>query len=198
MIELTNFKATDTVGQLRRQINTMQNEIMADQPFIGAPVNPSINYYKQEEIKASLVATSTASTVKHNLMALCFPENNGVFVAAVWGNVYLTSAPQYVVPGTQFDTVIIDIPAIKLTTRDTSISTFVSCEHLGLKNLIAQDIPATAEILALQNIAKKPVTNNPAYIEFNYNADENRSLTFPFIEQGDNTCNLIFSFKLIN
>lgn len=30
MIELANIKATDTVGQLRGQINAMQNEIMAD------------------------------------------------------------------------------------------------------------------------------------------------------------------------
>lgn len=35
MIELTNIKTTDTFGQLRGQINTMQNEIMADQMVVG-------------------------------------------------------------------------------------------------------------------------------------------------------------------
>ena len=40
MIKLTNIKPTDTIKQLRGQINTMQNEIMADQPFVGALVNP--------------------------------------------------------------------------------------------------------------------------------------------------------------
>lgn len=45
MIELTNIKTTDTFGQLRGQINTMQNEIMADQPFVGKVVNPSVNVY---------------------------------------------------------------------------------------------------------------------------------------------------------
>lgn len=39
MIELTNIKATDTVGQLRRQINSMQNEIMRNQPMIGTGLN---------------------------------------------------------------------------------------------------------------------------------------------------------------
>lgn len=195
MIELANIKATNTVGQLRGLINTMQNEIMSDQPFIGAPVNPSINYYSAstDGNPATLVATNTASTVTNGLTMLCFPENNGVFVAGVWGSLATTASPAYASgqTGKIFNYAVVDIPAVKLATRETSVSTFVTCEHLGLPSISAVDA-------ALKGVVTKPVMSNISFITFNYNSASNNRMILPLIEQGDNVCNVIFSYAPIN
>lgn len=184
MIELANIKTTDTVKQLRGQINAMQNEIMADQPFVGTLVNPSINYYMIDSGNATLTGTNTASTVKSYLTALCFPESNGVFVAGVWGMIQATAEPQFVGTNHDYSQVVIDVPAIKLATLDTSLSTFVSCEHLGLPN-----------VGAIPGLTTEPVQPNITDILF---AKANNSLdrVFPSIEQGNGTCNIIFSRAL--
>lgn len=181
MIKLTNIKTTDTIKQLRGQINTMQNEIMANQPFLGKLVSPSINYYSYDGDDYTLVATNTAIEVDSRLTALCFPESNGVFVAGVWGRIYAGAEPHYVGSDRSYMLVAISVPAIKLATMSTSISTFVSCYHLGLPDLNPP----------FPGFTTKPVQVNIANIQFvkSYNS---ASMVTPFIEQGDNTCNIIF------
>lgn len=130
MIELANIKATDTVRQLRGLINTMQNEIMSDQPFIGRAFNATANIYKG----VTLIDTITADDMNalNYIYALCFPENNGVFVSKVWGLVNLPITNT----GHKYDGITIDIPTIKLATRDSTIGTFVPPEHLNLTDPI--------------------------------------------------------------
>ena len=181
MIELTNIKTTDKFKLLRRQINTMQNEIMADQPFVGTLVNPSIKYYSFDGNNYTLVATNTASAVKSELTALCFPESNGVFVAGVWGRILITAEPQYVGPNTAYSLVAISVPSIKLATVSTNISTFVSCNHLGL--------PTVGQI---PGVTTKPVQANITDIIFVDSNNYAINIT-PRIEQGDNTCNIMFT-----
>ena len=123
MIELTNIKATNTVGQLRGLINTMQNEIMADQPFIGVAVNPSINFFNN----GALVSAITASKIANErIYALCFPESNGIFVAKFYGTIKF--APN---EDAQTNMFTINVPSIKIPTRDSTIGTFVSPAHFG-------------------------------------------------------------------
>lgn len=181
MINLTNIKTTDTVRQLRGQINAMQNEIMANQPFVGALVNPSINYYSIDGENATLVATNAASGVKSSLTALCFPDRNGVFVAGVWGMIQATAEPQYVSSDRDYTLVEISVPAIKLATMTDNISTFVSCDQLGLPRV--EQIPG---------ITTKPTQINIADIIF-AGYGKPGSLVKPYIEQGDGTFNVIFN-----
>lgn len=198
MIELANIKATNTVGQLRGQINAMQNEIMADQPMIGTAVNPSINYYAASKISisgsgtmwedAALIGTSTASQVSSNLVFLCFPENNGVFIANVWGAISLTAEPTFTGSSTVFRFAVVDIPAIKIATRDSTIATFVTCEHIGL--------PASANITnLLTGVVNKPIMQLRGAGGTDMLGNNTRGL---YIEQGDNTCNLIYDSMVIN
>lgn len=181
MIELTNIKTTDTVRQLRGQINAMQNDIMADQPFVGALVNPSINYYSFDGDNYTLAATNSAIEVESYLTALCFPESNGVFVAGVWGMIKVYDEPHYVGSDRDYMLVSISVPAIKLATMTDNISTFVSCNHLGLRSL--DPIPG---------FTAKPLQANIADIMF-VKSNNSASQVTPSIEQGDNTCNIIFS-----
>lgn len=184
MIELTNIKSTDKFKLLRGQINEMQNEIMANQPFVGALVNPSINYYSFYGDNYTLVATNTAIEVESSLTALCFPESNGVFVAGVWGMIKVTAEPHYVGSDRDYMLVSISVPAIKLATMTDNISTFVPCDHLGL--------PSVGQI---PGFTTKPMQANIADIMF---AKSNNSISqvTPSIEQGENTCNIIFSNSL--
>ena len=181
MIKLTSIKTTDTIKQLRGQINTMQNEIMADQPFVGTLINPSINYYMIEDGNATLTGTNTASTVKSYLTALCFPESNGVFVAGVWGMIQITAEPQFVGTDHNYSHVVIGVPGIKLATLDTPLSTFVSCERLGFPS-----------VGAISGLTTEPVQANMADILF-VPANHGPSKVLPAIEQGNDTCNIIFS-----
>lgn len=181
MIKLTNIKTTDRIKQLRRQINTMQNEIMASQPFVGALVNPSINYYSFDDDNYTLVATNTAIEVESSLTALCFPESNGVFVAGVWGGIKVMAEPHYVGSDRGYMLVSISVPAIKLATITDNISTFISCDHLGL--------PSVGQI---PGFTTKPVQANIADIMF-LKSNNSVSIVPPSIEQGDNTLNIIFT-----
>lgn len=124
MIELTNIKPTDRVKQLRGQINAMQNEIMADQPFVGYVINPSIEFFKGVSLVGSVTASAIAT---QRLLALCFPESNGVFVARLFGGIRFIYTADF-----SFDNIVIDIPGIKLATRDAVIGTFISPNHLGI------------------------------------------------------------------
>ena len=124
MIELANIKTTDTLGQLRGQINTMQNEIMADQPFVGYVMNPSIEFFLGNSLVNSITASDLAT---HRLLALCFPESNGVFIASLFGGIRISYTADFA-----FNRIRIAIPGIKLATRDAVIGTFVSPKHLGM------------------------------------------------------------------
>ena len=124
MIELTNINKTDTIKQLRGQINTMQNEIMANQPFVGYVINPSIKFFKDNTLVNSVTSSELAT---QRLLALCFPESNGVFVATLFGGIRFIFTADF-----SFDRIVIDIPGIKLATRDAVIGAFVSPNHLGL------------------------------------------------------------------
>lgn len=181
MIELTQVKSTDKLGQLQGILNTAFSEIQTDQPFVGKLVNPSINYYMINGDNATLIGTNTASTVKSYLTALCFPESNGVFVAGVWGMIQATAEPQFVGTDHTYSQVVIDVPAIKIATLDTSLSTFVSCEHLGLPS-----------VGAIPGLTTEPVQANIADILF-MQANNSLSKVLPSIEQGNGTCNIIFS-----
>ena len=181
MIELTNIKPTDRVKQLRGQINTMQNEIMADQPFVGKLVNPSINYYSFDGDNYTLVANNTAIEVESSLTALCFPESNGVFVAGVWGMIKAMAEPHYVGSDRDYMLVAISVPAIKLATMSNNISTFVSCNHLGLPT-----------VYPIPGFTTKPMQANITDITF-IKSNNYASQVTPSIEQGDNICNIIFS-----
>lgn len=124
MIKLTNIETTDPIRKLRRQINTMQNEIMDNQPSVGYVMNPSIEFFNG----ASLVNSVTASSIAtQRLLALCFPESNGVFVASLFGGIRFRYTADF-----YFDSIVVNIPGIKLATRDAVIGTFVSPEHLGI------------------------------------------------------------------
>lgn len=124
MIELTNIKTTDTFGQLRGQINTMQNEIMADQPFVGYVMNPTIGFFLGNSLVNSITPSNLAT---QRLLALCFPESNGVFIASLFGGIHVRYTADF-----SFTRIVIDIPGIKLATRDAVIGTFVSPQHLGI------------------------------------------------------------------
>lgn len=121
MIELTNIKATDTMGQLRGQINTAQNEIMADQPFIGVAVNPSINFFNNGAFVSAIKASNIAN---ERIYALCFPESNGIFVAKFYGTIKFIPDE-----GAQTNAFTINVPSIKIPTRDSTIGTFVPPAH---------------------------------------------------------------------
>lgn len=138
MIELTNFKATDTVGQLRGQINTMQNEIMSDQPFIGVAVNPSINFFDN----GSLVSAITASKITNGqIYALCFPESNGIFVAKFYGTIKFTPDEN-----AQTNSFTINVPSIKIPTRDSTIGTFVAPAHFGFLESDQSPMPVNVSV----------------------------------------------------
>lgn len=198
MIDITPLKVTDTLGVTRGNVNAAYDEIMAHQPFIGTPVNPSINYYRKGstgtvEHDATLVATNTASTVTNGLLLLCFPENNGVFVAGVWGSLATTAAPQTVGGASEsnIDFAVVDIPAVKLATQEASLSTFVTCGHLGLPSTNALET-------VLPGVVSQPVMDNFSFLTFSYNGVSARGAIIPYIEQGNNVCNIIFQYNPIN
>lgn len=131
MIELEQIKKTDPIKSLRGQLNTAFNEIVTDQPFVGQVINPSIDLFAVDSLgKPTQVGAIRAGTLsKYPLYALCFPESNGVYIATLYGcfngmaiSVETTSEPHMAV---------IDIPTIKLPTREGNISTFVPASHFG-------------------------------------------------------------------
>lgn len=139
MIELTNIKATDTVGELRKQINTMQNEIMADQPMIGVAVNPSINFFNNGKLVSAITASKIAN---ERIYALCFPESNGIFVAKFYGTIKFVPDED-----AQANAFTIDVPSIKIPTRDSTISTFVPPAHFGFLHDDKAPMPVNVSVL---------------------------------------------------
>ena len=146
MIELINIKTTDTVKQLRSQINAMQNEIMADQPFVGLCQNIAITAYNGGIATSTIPASSLESA---KLYALCLPKSDAVFVAKLFGRI------QFKFPGnTTFTRIQIDIPSVKLPTRAAKISNFIAPGEIGLGKdfspgaaWYAEDNDTTAKLL---------------------------------------------------
>lgn len=126
MIELTQVKNTDKLGQLQGILNTAFSEIQTDQPFVGVCQNISINFYNSNQL---VFAVTASELTGEKLYALCYPESNGVFISTVFGSLYTVISPESVVTT---DKIVIDVPNVKLPTRDSSMSTFVSPSHLGL------------------------------------------------------------------
>lgn len=198
MIELTNIKATDTIGQLRGQINTMQNEIMADQPFVGVPVNPSVKYYKASTptvsdsgttwSNATLIGTNEASTVESRLVCLCLPSSKGVFIANVWGVVEFTSEPTMTGSTTSYDFAVVNIPGITMATANGEIKQFfVSCDQLGIPTAPTSVTNYLTGVVSKPMMQLSTVGTDPAGL----------SLKGIYLEQGDSTCNLIYHSKVI-
>lgn len=197
MIELTNIKTTDQLKQLREQINTMQDEIMAHQPFVGVPVNPSVKYYKASTptvsdsgttwANATLIATNEASTVESRLVCLCLPSSKGVFIANVWGVVEPTSEPTMTGSTTSYDFAVVNIPAITMATTNGEIATFVSCDQLGIPTAPTSVTNYLTGVVSKPMMQLSTVGTDPAGL----------SLKGIYLEQGDSTCNLIYHSKVI-
>lgn len=169
MIELTHIMATDTLWQLRGQINRMQNKIMTDQPMIGRCMNIIGGLYSAENLVASLPVFKNDST----LFALIFPENNKCFVAGFIGKLVIRGTS---IPTCQFDNLSVRISGIK-TPDGTVYQSFLSPSHLGLTN--------------------KPSTTTEEYhIGFNSTISGSEDMRNPFIDayiktSVDNQTNLL-------
>lgn len=133
MIELTNIKLTDTVKQLRGQINAMQNEIMSDQMVVGKAMGVSVNLYSNFD-NSTLVGAITASNVRGDLWLLCMPESNGVYVAGAFGTLY---NDKDVTVTDSVSSIEIDVASVKLPNRDAAVNTFVTPEHMGFTQFTA-------------------------------------------------------------
>lgn len=127
MIELEQIKKTDPIKMLRGQLNTAFNEIVADQPMMGACLNPSMTFYLND----TLVGSVTAAYVTNHLSALVLPENNGCYVAAFHGSIWCLGTQISGARGT-FNQIKVDIPAIKCANASASYTTFLTPKHLGL------------------------------------------------------------------
>lgn len=137
MIELTQIKNTDKLGQLQGILNTAFSDITTDQPFIGKVVNPSINMYTRDDYGEYVLNQAiTASAITGNLYAVCFPESNGVFVAKVFGHLSFGFSTLIL------NRLVVNVPSVKLATRDANVGTFVSPSHLGLSDNTTHDAGA--------------------------------------------------------
>lgn len=170
MIELTNINATDTVGQLRGQINTMQNEIMADQPMIGRCRNPTVNLYDEDNI---LVGTITAETmIDCHLSAIIFPENNGCFVADIIGHCHWSGRGPDAMPNVAFTKLVIDVPSIK-SPNGTIYTNFLTPRHMwGLEASANTFYIGVNSTLCISDQNRDITTTHPfaqAYIETSEN-----------------------------
>lgn len=175
MIELTQIKTTDALGQLRGQLNTAFTEIQTDQPFVGLAVNPSINFYNNDD---SLVGALTASSLTNaRLYLLCYPESNGVFVANVWGRISFKSP----LTNANVHRIVIDVPAVKLPTRDATVSTFVSPDHLGLGSATVS--PQASDAVGSMDVGL-------AMVQDDYQGDSNIAQAHKVLQAGGSTCDV--------
>lgn len=131
MIELTNIKPTDTVGQLRGQINTMQNEIMADQPMIGACSGPSVDLYNNNTLVSSIPAPNIANYL--NAVILPSRKNNGCFVLGFTGSIQFHSPANV---SAIVDKIAIPITKIKAANARDPYTRFLTPDYLGLNNMV--------------------------------------------------------------
>lgn len=133
MIELTQVKNTDKLGQLQGILNTAFSEITADQMIVGKAMGVSVNLYSNYD-NSTLVGAITASNVRGDLWLLCLPESNGVYVAGAFGTLYNDTPVTVTDEATSLE---IDVASIKLPNRDAVVSTFVTPEHMGFTQVTA-------------------------------------------------------------
>lgn len=133
MIELTQVKSTDKLGQLQGILNTAFTEIQTDQMVVGKAMGVSVNLYSEFD-NSTLVGAITASNVGGDLWLLCLPESNGVYVAGAFGTLYNKDPVTVTDSVSSFE---IDIASVKLPSRDAAVSTFVTPEHMGFTQLTA-------------------------------------------------------------
>lgn len=175
MIELTQVKNTDKLGELQDILNTAFGGINADQPFIGKVVNPSINMYTYDPDTGSYVLDQaiTASAITGNLYAVCFPESNGVFVAKTFGHL------SFDFQSLMLARLVVAVPSVKLATRDADVGTFVSPSHLGLSDDTTHD--AGAAFLNEGNALEITITQDGTTCDLTLTpADESRNVTSDF------------------
>lgn len=183
MIKLTNIKTTDKIKQLRGQINTMQNEIMADQPFVGKAVNPSITFHKND---GTQTGSLTDSDIVGKLLLLCLPESNGVFIAQAFGFIHSNK----VLTITDEDNTAwaaVNIPAVSILTRDTNISAFVTPQKLLIDGSAygTKFPPETYPGDLIYSVGFPPVNIHGGMVEPQY-----------YIEEHGTTCKLWVPFKV--
>lgn len=176
MIELEQIKTTDTIGQLRGQLNTAFNEIQSDQPFIGRVVTPSIELYNDGTLTKAITASELTT---QPITALGFLESNGCFVWGVHGVIGLMGVRA------KFNKIVIYAPMVKFATRTSGIATFVSPNHLGLSS--EQD---EWGLTGINTIAAGPATVR--YTKTNGSAENVAAICL--IEQYDAICNIIIKF----
>lgn len=126
MIELSQIPVSSKLKDLRGQINTMVNEINTDQMVIGQVLKPSAVVYGAGSTSLDTVIDS--QWLKNQLFAVCMPESNGVYVAQLFGTLLAYTAANETITR-----VSINIPAVKLPSREAEVGTFVTPEHLGFK-----------------------------------------------------------------
>lgn len=135
MIELEQIKQTDPIKSLRGQLNTAFGEIVADQCLVAKCANISAELKFGSTLKASVTASKVTNTVN----ALVFPENNGVYIARLFGRCLL-NVSGLDVSGIDINNITIDIPAIQIARPNAdnmaTINTFVPPSHLGLNYAI--------------------------------------------------------------
>lgn len=127
MIGLTQIKTTDTLSQLRGQLNTAFNEIQNDQMVVGKAMGVSVNLYSKLD-NSTLVGTITASNVLGDLWLVCLPENDGVYVAGAFGTVSNTDPVTVTGEANSFE---INVASVLLPNRGVAVSTFIPPERMG-------------------------------------------------------------------
>lgn len=141
MIELTNIQATDTVGQLRGQINTMQNDIMYGQPMIGVCLNPSVYLFNNGSLVYSITNQNGADYLENldnYLNALILPTNKKTecLVVGFTGLIhFLTPANVAAI----VNKIVINIQGIKgivTTNRSRTYTRFITPDLLGLNHKV--------------------------------------------------------------
>lgn len=136
MIELSQIPSSSKLKELRGQINTMANEINADQMIIGQVLNPRAVIYSN----GSIVGSVTDFWVINQLFAVCMPTSNGVYVAQMFGCLLTYGVS---VTNNSVDAVTIGIPAVKLPNRTAEVSSFVKPSSLGFSAANLQTISNT-------------------------------------------------------
>lgn len=123
MIELSKIPNTSKLKELRGQINTMVDDINGNQMVVGQVLNPTVKMHYTDE-----GATTVNVSLKVNqLFALCMLKSNSVYLAQVFGLIVGTATTD----STDFNSVAITIPAVKLPNRTDEVSSFVTPDSLG-------------------------------------------------------------------
>lgn len=160
MIELEQIKKTDPIKSLRGQLNTAFSEIVADQPMVGACLNPSVGLYNAS---GALLASVTASNVMNGLNAVVLPEKNGCFVLGFTGLIQFDRSGMATDANT-VNKIVVDIPAIKAANASAPYTSFLTPDHLGL-NASNDEGNYSVYVNALyQQYAKGIVASLPPYV----------------------------------